>query len=268
MKKIIIIFIMLISIGTVHAEEVMPDDNLYFLDRAIEKIQLWASFTPEKDAQLNLQFANERLEEVRTMIRENKPAQIQEAKIIHESHLAAIEESMEDMDVEDIRPIQTQLREHEEGIIELMDETDDKDIEEIISEMSTQTGLTSTEAKNEIEEKEWLDKGWITDEKLKELLDNVNSWDRVQTVIKDYEGETIIVRIQEDRADTQVFNFKVQSGSIIRCDCDSSNIIKINKDDIDNIVAAIDDRSQIRLVEMAIKNYGVTREQIRESIGG
>jgi hypothetical protein len=272
MKNLIIILILLASIQSVNAIEIMPDNKLYPLDTAIERLQLLISITPESDANLNLEFAEERLQEIQTMITENKIGDIESAQENHDANLASLEENMENMDSEDITGLQERLQEHERQIIQLTEAINKEEIsveakdnmERVISEMSTRTGIASTEAQNEIEEKIALEKGWITDEKLDELLANVNSWGRVQSNIGDYEGGTAKVRLQEDGADTQVFSFKVSEGTIIRCDCDSSNVVKIDINDVQEIVAAIDDKRPTRLMDIAVAKYGVTKEQIEE----
>lgn len=260
MKKLIIILVLLSSIQSVNAFEIMPDDPLYFLDRAVEKIQLSLALTSSKNAQLNIQFDQERIQEAEVMIAENKVEEFKEVVQLHKIHLATLETNMETIAADDITIIKGQLEDIEQQVIDLSDSIngaqlsieDNAALDRGISDMSTRVSQASTEAQAEIEEQEKLATGWVTDEKIDELLENINSWDRALTLINANEGQTATVRIQDDGADTQVFNFKVLEGRLIRCDCASDTIIIIDKENILDVTSDIDSHNWLSLSTRAV----------------
>ena len=274
MNKIIIFLVLLANIQAVNALEIMPDDRLYPLDRAIENIQLKILLTSEAKAKKNFELAEERLQEIQAMVIENKIETAQRVQEIHDTHMAGIEDSMENMDQDDIAGIKERLQAHEQQIIGLTEIINREkisinarnNIEAIISEMSTRTGMASSEAQSEINEQIGLAKGWLTDDKIDELLENINSWDFVKPHIEENEGETAVVRIQEDGKDSQTFGFRVLEGTLVRCDCFSTDEYTIDKEDVKEIVDAVDRQSVTRLTKIAIDKYGVTRDQIEEAV--
>ena len=80
MKKSLALVVTLLVIGSVvFAQEqlinpgITPDNPLYVLDRAIERLQLILTFDEESKAKLHLMIAEERLSEAKAMVEKGKP---------------------------------------------------------------------------------------------------------------------------------------------------------------------------------------------------
>lgn len=119
---------------------VTPDSFLYTFDQLFEDLQLALTFDSEKEAELLLQFAEERLSEAKTMTEEEKDEFVQEAIADYMSKLEEAQEIVTEivLDEETEEEVVDSLTENLEEIAEVDDE-----IEECLNE----------EDKAELEEK-------------------------------------------------------------------------------------------------------------------
>lgn len=129
MKKIITIPMMILLIMTLvnapsHPESipevdldritagVTPNNIFYGLDIAIEKIQLALTFNETKKQILRLEFVDERLGEIKMMIKNNKPQFIERAEIERVEIIEDIEKNMNKTEISRKDFILSKLEKH------------------------------------------------------------------------------------------------------------------------------------------------------------
>jgi len=106
---------------------ISPDSLLYGLDRTMEKIQLAFTFNNVKKSERSLRNAEERLAEVRSMIKEGKTSKAEVAEKYHKAAMENIKTSMNKMETngdevktkvayENIEKIQAKIVNHEEKV--------------------------------------------------------------------------------------------------------------------------------------------------------
>ena len=98
---------------------ITPDNPLYGLDRAIERIQLMLTFNKAEKAKMGLEHARERLSEVKAMVEQNKLNEAETAQEGHDSELAEVEAEIEGIseenatsEMEDVVALKDQVNEH------------------------------------------------------------------------------------------------------------------------------------------------------------
>lgn len=74
---------------------ITPDSMLYGLDRAFERISLALTFDRAAKAEKHLEFASERIAELKTMVDKGEPEFVEELKKDHERELSAVESEIE-----------------------------------------------------------------------------------------------------------------------------------------------------------------------------
>jgi len=94
-----------------------PDEFLFTFDQLFEELKLLVTFNDEKEAQLLLDFASERLAEAAAMSEEEKDEYVQEAL---EDYLAALEEAQEK-----VTEVVVEEETNSEGADELTEELED-----------------------------------------------------------------------------------------------------------------------------------------------
>lgn len=130
---------------------ITPDSSLYFIDRAIENIDLALTFDEDEKAKKGLDIARERLLETRKMINGNDAERAQIAMSGHEDAMGLVQSSLAEIEQED------PLEEMEDKIIL------DREVEEHITEI--EDVVEETKIKIEI-------KGELTPEQ-QELIDSL-----------------------------------------------------------------------------------------------
>jgi len=145
MKKIIvlILFLFLLSLPFSVAEEgdlegldvgvmneeikisagVTPDSVLYGFDKAIDRLRLSLALTRVKKSQLALKIAEERLQEVRTMVELNKQKEANLAEIEHNKLIDLVEMELPDVTDDetdkDVQDLEERLEWHREKVIKI-----------------------------------------------------------------------------------------------------------------------------------------------------
>ncbi|MCK4386764.1 MAG: hypothetical protein KAV41_01605, partial [Candidatus Pacebacteria bacterium] len=110
MKKALIIFSILFIFSVVAVPTptsadtkagLKPGNFFYFLDTGFEKINLFFIFNSEKKAEKALEYANERLAEIKEIAEDNKPELVEKALAGYEEKISlATEKSKEIKDEE------------------------------------------------------------------------------------------------------------------------------------------------------------------------
>ena len=102
MKKLYMIIMLILLTTSVFAQEegmkksgITPDSPLYGLDRAMESLRLALTFNSEKEANLHLEYAEERLAEIQKMIEENKAQYVTKLELARQKSLNKSNEYME-----------------------------------------------------------------------------------------------------------------------------------------------------------------------------
>ena len=147
---------------------ITPDSFLYFLDVALDNINLALTFDSGEKARKGLEIARERLLEVREMIEENKLEAAEQAKEEHGNLLNKVKESVQELEkdnsteeIEEELEIEKELKEHEDDVEEVNTElkikikiegalTEEQKalINSLLDSLKGQTGEVKIEIKN------------------------------------------------------------------------------------------------------------------------
>ena len=77
-----------------------PSSFFYFFDTTFEKMNLFFTFDSEKRAEKALEYADERLAEIREIAKDNKPEEVEEAMTDYESKISTARDSAKNLDTE------------------------------------------------------------------------------------------------------------------------------------------------------------------------
>tara|TARA_Y100000310_G_scaffold339911_1_gene434080 strand:- start:4343 stop:5548 length:1206 start_codon:yes stop_codon:yes gene_type:complete len=124
-KILAILTVFLLFTITVSAQEdidatdegIAPDSPLYFLDTALDRINLALTFSKESRAKLEVRLSEERLREVNLMIQKNKLEVAKKVQIAHSNRLLKARERIKDLDTttdeDTIAELETELEDQE-----------------------------------------------------------------------------------------------------------------------------------------------------------
>jgi len=135
-----VLFVSPISVSAETKAGIKPGSFFYFFDTTFEKINLFFTFNPEKKAQKNLEYANERLAEAEAVAEEKNTDAVKTAVAGYESNIAlATEESSQIKDKgkteELLNSIADNTSKHQEILAEVLNKVPDEAKEAIIKAM-------------------------------------------------------------------------------------------------------------------------------------
>jgi hypothetical protein len=81
---------------------ITPDSPFYFFDKLGKNVGMFFTFGPENKARKALQYAEERLAEVRVMAAKNKPKELEEATGDYDEFMAMVNERIREVESQDI----------------------------------------------------------------------------------------------------------------------------------------------------------------------
>ncbi|NCN98904.1 hypothetical protein GW923_01850 [Candidatus Pacearchaeota archaeon] len=175
MKCIIFGFLLIVLISPVNAQQattidpgVTPDSFLWGLDKAFDQITLLLTTGDVDKAKKGLEIAEERLAEIREMIKENKLEEVEKAQEAHGKTLLKVKEKVKEVEdddslrkIEKVIEIEKELEKHDDDVeqtfgelkvkIEIKGEItqEQKDlIDSILNSLKGQVGEVEIEIKN------------------------------------------------------------------------------------------------------------------------
>jgi len=175
MKCIIFGFLLIVLISPVNAQQattidpgVTPDSFLWGLDKAFDQITLLLTTGDVDKAKKGLEIAEERLAEIREMIKENKLEEVEKAQEAHGKTLLKVKEKVKEVEeddslqeIEKVIEIEKELEKHDDDVeqtfgelkvkIEIKGEItqEQKDlINSILNSLKGQTGEVEIEIEN------------------------------------------------------------------------------------------------------------------------
>jgi len=175
MKCIIFGFLLIVLISPVNAQQattidpgVTPDSFLWGLDKAFDQITLLLTTGDVDKAKKGLEIAEERLAEIREMIKENKLEEVEKAQEAHGKTLLKVKEKVKEVEdddslrkIEKVLEIEKELEKHDDDVeqtfgelkvkIEIKGEItqEQKDlIDSILNSLKGQVGEVEIEIKN------------------------------------------------------------------------------------------------------------------------
>ena len=126
---------------------------------------------------------------------------------------------------------------------------------EIKIKIKQETRMSDDDLEDRVEkiehEEEDLRKGKVTEEKIKQLLTSVNTWDNIvkNRALKEQEGQVFAIWVAGD-----TYNIKIENGMLMHCpSCTPTVQIRINPGDVEDIIEAIDERDLKDMTKLSFK---------------